>query len=100
MISPIPGVPRSECFAEVTPKGIVCAHRRKFQSQPVPSLYTSQTSWKLPDKPTSNTDYSTPRRSNAEAGSCGCHLKFQFRAMKADVVPESCGQHAKQRDWE
>jgi hypothetical protein len=40
--------------------------------------YTSQTSWKLPDKPTSNMDYSTLWRSGAEAGSFYSQLNFQF----------------------
>jgi hypothetical protein len=58
----------------------------------MPSPYTSQTSWKLPDKPTSNMDYSTLWRSGAEAGSCYRQMKFKFWAIKAEVVPESCGR--------
>jgi len=58
-------------------------------------LYTSQTSWKLPDKPTSNIDYSTLWRSGAEAGSFYSQLNFQFWVTPPETVSSGCGQQSK-----
>ena len=63
-----------------------------------PALMLTQISWKLRDKPTSNIEYSTPRRSGAEAGSSYNLLNFQLRATPAAVAAKKVAGSIQNRE--